>query len=161
MVRVGRYRDVIAAVAFLAFSVTMYSSIDGIRVFAPNSASYVNARFFPYALSIILGGTSLVQLFVAVRNLPDEGGAGMSRAGLMRILASLVLLTAYVASMNALGFVITTAVYIFVQVLLLTPRERFSLRFALGLAVVATAAIHILFVHILTMMLPRAAFLPF
>ena len=159
----GRYKDVLAAIAFIAFSAALFCSTGSIRVFAPNSASYINAQFFPYLLSSILGAVSVVQLIIAIRKLPTatSGAGGMSRDGMVRIFLTLALLAVYVGLLKDVGFLIMTAVYVFCQSLLLTPKERISVKFSLGLALVSSSVIYFLFTQVLTLMLPRAPFMPF
>ena len=160
----GRYKDVIAALVFIAFSAGLFFNTGSIRVFAPNSGSYINAQFFPYLLSSILGIFSVVQLIISIRNLPESkvgAGAGMSRDGVIRIGLTLALLAVYVAFLVDVGFLIMTAVYVFFQALILTPRDRLNIKFALGLAVISSSIIYFLFTYVLELMLPRASFMPF
>lgn len=159
----GRYKEVLAAVAFIAFSAALFFSTGSIRVFAPNSASYINAQFFPYLLSSLLGLVSVVQLIIAIRKLPASVAAkgGMSRGGMGRIFLTLVLLAVYVGLLKDVGFLIMTACYVFFQSLLLTPGDRISVTFSLGLALVSSSVIYFLFTQILSLMLPRAPFMPF
>jgi putative tricarboxylic transport membrane protein len=160
----GRYKDVIAALAFMTFSAALFFNTGSIRVFAPNSGSYINARFFPYLLSSVLGAFSVLQLIISIRNLPEsrtDAGTGMSRDGMIRIALTLALLAVYVAFLQNVGFLIMTAVYVFFQTLLLTPRNRVNKKFALGLALISSSAIYFLFTYVLKLMLPRAPFMPF
>ena len=159
----GKYKDVLAAIAFIAFSAAIFCSTSSIRVFAPNSASYVNAQFFPYLLSSILGAVSVIQLIIAIRKLPGNKAAegGMTRDGMIRIVLTLLLLGLYVGLLKDVGFLIMTAVYVFFQSLILTPKDRISVKFSLGLAVISSSVIYFLFTQILTLMLPRAPFMPF
>jgi putative tricarboxylic transport membrane protein len=159
----GRYKEILTAVAFIVFSAAIFFSTGSIRVFAPNSASYVNAQFYPYLISAILGVVSIIQLIIAIRKLPSpnpEKGS-MTRDGIIRIALTLVLLAVYVGLLKHVGFLIMTAVYVFFQSLLLTPKDRISVKFALGLALISSSAIYFLFTQILTLMLPRAWFMPF
>ena len=164
MASVGKYKEITAAIAFLLVSVLLYYNTESIRVIAPNSANYINARFFPYVLSILLGVTSIAQLVSAIRQLPGGDvpvAGGLSRVGVARVVATFALLGAYLALLDSLGFLIMTAVYVFLQALVLTPRKHISVPFALGLAVVSSTLIYVLFSHVLTMVLPRAPFLSF
>lgn len=158
----GRYKDVLAAVTFIAFSAALFFSTGSIRVFAPNSASYINAQFFPYLLSSVLGLVSVVQLIIAIRKLPTVTATkgGMGRDGMIRIFLTLTLLAVYVGLLKDVGFLIMTAVYVFFQALLLTPRDRISVRFSLGLALISASVIYFLFTQVLSLMLPRAPFMP-
>jgi hypothetical protein len=54
-----------------------------------------------------------------------------------------------------------TAVYVFFQTLLLMPRDRINMKFALGLAVISSSVIYYLFSYALQLILPRASFMPF
>lgn len=159
----GRYKDVLAAITFVAFSAAIFFSTGSIRVFAPNSASYVNAQFFPYLLSSILGAVSVIQLIIAIGKLSrqNETKSAMRRDGMVRIFLTLLLLAVYVGLLKDVGFLIMTIVYVFFQALLLTPRDRISVKFSLGLAVISSTVIYFLFTQILTLMLPRAPFMPF
>lgn len=159
----GKYKDVLAAIIFTAFSAALFCSTGSIRVFGPNSGSYINAQFFPYLLSSLLGAVSILQLVIAIRKLPENAVAagGMSREGMVRILLTLLLLALYVGLLWNVGFLIMTAVYVFCQSLILTPRKKINVKFSLGLAVISSSVIYFLFTQILTLMLPRAPFMPF
>jgi hypothetical protein len=159
----GKYKDVLAAIAFIAFSAALFFSTGSIRVFAENSASYINAQFFPYLLSSTLGVVSIVQLIIAIRKLPNviTAKGSMSRDGIIRIVLTLVLLAVYVGLLKQLGFLIMTAVYVFFQSLILVPKDRINFKFSLGLAVISSSVIYFLFTQILSLMLPRAWFMPF
>lgn len=160
----GRYKDVIAALAFMTFSAALFLNTGAIKVFAPNSGSYINARFFPYLLSSVLGAFSVLQLIISIRKLPEnkmDAGTLMSRDGMIRIALTLALLVVYVALLTDVGFLIMTAVYVFFQTLLLTSRDRVNMKFALGLAVISSSVIYCLFTYVLELLLPRASFMPF
>ncbi len=163
-----KYKEVLSGIVFLLLCVAVYHSSGSIRVFAPNSGSYINAQFFPKLISAALGIVSVFQIVSGIRSVhaaaPSEEGVssgGMSRGGMLRIVATLVLLALYVALMKDVGFLIMTALYIFVQALILTPGDRVRLPFITGLAVISSSLIYFLFVNVLSMMLPRAPFLPF
>jgi len=174
---VGKYKEVIAAVCLIAFSIALYYNAGNIRILQPNSASYINSRFFPYLIAGILFLASLFELFASIRRLPrasvpDDATAGakagvkagvkagMDKAGIFRVAATLLLLVAYVALLNTLGFLIMTALYLFGQILLLTPGRQRHIPFAVCLSAVASSLIYWIFSHVLTLMLPRGP-LPF
>ena len=160
-----KYKQVIAAACLLAFSVALYFSSGTIRILQPNSASYINSRFFPYVIAGILFVFSLLELVASIRRLPRDtaGGnekAGIDRTGILRIAATLLLLVVYVALLNTLGFLIMTIVYLFGQILLLTPSLKRHILFTAGLSVIASSLIYWVFSHVLTLVLPRGP-LPF
>jgi putative tricarboxylic transport membrane protein len=160
-----KYKHVIAAAVLLVFCIALYTGAQSIRVLQPNSASYINSRFFPVCISVIMGFVSLLELAASIRSLSGKssvgsGGQTLSPAGILRIVATLALLAGYVALLNTVGFWIMTTLYLFAQMLLLTPADRRNVRFAAALAFAASTAIYIFFSHILTLVLPRGP-LPF
>jgi putative tricarboxylic transport membrane protein len=160
-----KYKEVIAAACLVAISVALYYSAGGIRILQPNSASYINSRFFPYLIAGFLFLASLFEFFACIRRLsraraPGDAKAGMDKAGIFRIAATLLLLGAYVALLNTLGFLIMTVVYLFGQILLLTPDWKRHIPFAACLSAAASGLIYWTFAHVLTLMLPRGP-LPF
>ena len=160
-----KYKQVIAAACLLAFSVALYFSSGTIRILQPNSASYINSRFFPYVIAGILFVCSLFELVASIRRLPRDTAvgnakAGIDKAGILRIAATLLLLVVYIALLNTLGFLIMTIAYLFGQILLLTPSLQRHILFTAGLSVIASSLIYWVFSHVLTLMLPRGP-LPF
>ncbi len=161
-----RYKEVVSGVVFLLLSVGAYFGADGIRVFAPNSGSYINAQFFPKLIAGALALVSVFQVLYGVHSLQPAGrskgnGTDMNRSGMLRIVATLVLLALYVALMKDVGFLIMTIVYIFGQALILTPKDRVNVPFITCLAVISSSVVYFMFVNVFSLMLPRAPFLPF
>lgn len=72
-----------------------------------------------------------------------------------RVLLSLVLLAASIFLLEYVGFLIIGAVYLFLQILILSPKEkRKPIRYAL-LSIVISAAVYLLFVRAFHVMLPN------
>ncbi|MDR1827127.1 MAG: tripartite tricarboxylate transporter TctB family protein [Methylobacteriaceae bacterium] len=164
MVVINRYKDIIACIALLLLSAAVYYNTGFIRVFEPNSASYINGQFFPYLLSGALCLAALIQLFNSIRELhrsPADKDSVISRGALIRIVATLVILAIYTALLSTFGFLIMSMLYVFVQVIVLSPKGRLNLPVAAVLAVVSSGAIYFLFTQVLTMVLPRPPFMPF
>ena len=70
------------------------------------------------------------------------------------MVATIVVFTAYVLLMKPVGFIITSAVYLFLQMLILCPKEkRNSILFAV-ISVVCAVAIYYIFRNGLNVMLP-------
>lgn len=161
-----KYKEIISGLVFVVFSITAYFYADSIRVFAPNSGNYINAQFFPKVISFMLGLVSVYQVIVGIRQLAKTAAVPcdahtMSRTAILRIVATLILLMIYVALLESLGFLIMTVLYIFFQVLILTPRERINYPFTIGLSVVFSGLVYFMFTQVFSLMLPRAEFLPF
>ncbi len=124
--------DIIPGSVMAVFAVLYLLNIPSIKVFDGLGSTPINNHFVPY----LWGGAILVlSLWLVVRGLGKrkkflaEGGT-VEKTDLKKIIseyreviASFVALTIYVALMDAVGFVIMTILYTFVQILILTPRE--------------------------------------
>lgn len=69
-------------------------------------------------------------------------------------LLSVVALTAYVALLDGLGFLIMTTLYLFAQITILAPAGKRNYPLFGGIAVATTALVYGLFVRVLYVMLP-------
>lgn len=72
------------------------------------------------------------------------------------VVASFIALGLYVGLMGVIGFLITTVVYLFVQILILTPREKWKKNYvpAAITAVVAGVVLFFIFRYVLNVLLP-------
>jgi len=156
-----KYKELAAGVIFLTFSVAYYHNATTIRVLARH---FYNAQWLPKLLAIVMIALSIAQIIYGVKALnqrqtrQDEGGeaaAVSNQSGNIRILATIVILAIYIALLRQVGFLVMTMVYVFLQTLVLTPKEKRSILFIAALSVVVSLAIHLMFVQGFQLMLPR------
>lgn len=164
-----KYRELISGVAFLIFSVAYYLNASTIKVLSPNSGNYINGQFFPKLMAVFMGIVSICQIYGGIKlnggksktdAAPGAQGASLDRAGVMRILATLISLAVYVALIKTAGFLLMTILYVFAQTFILIPREKRNLPFMVILDIVFSVAVYFIFVHGFQLMLPRGP-LPF
>ena len=157
--------DIIPGIVLSLFAIAYLSQIHNIVEFKGLGSTPLTNRFVPY----LWGGSLLVlSLWVLIRGFRKrkkylaEGGQA-DKSSLMEVLrdkrevvASFVALTIYVALMGSLGFVITTLGYVFVQILILTPRENWKKTWlpALITAAVAGGLLFYIFRYLLNVLLP-------
>lgn len=113
----------------------------------------VDATTVPTILAWMMIGLGLIELVGALRrpSLPGTTSGG----NLVTVALTLVLIAGYVAALRPLGFPIATAIYLFLQFLVLTPRgsgRQFPLY--LGLSVAASAVIFATFRYGFDLLLP-------
>lgn len=158
-------QDIVPGIVLTVFSLLYLACIPQIKIFDGLGATPLNNRFVPY----LWGGFLLVlSLWLIIRGLGKrkkflaEGGTVTKfdwKATLDKyreVIASFVCLTIYVALMDAIGFVIMTIVYLFVQILILTPRENWKKNYipAAITAVVCGVVLYIIFREMLNVLLP-------
>lgn len=134
----------------------------------------VDSAFVPTVLAVMMCVLGVLQIVAAARHRhdddtaggrgPDAGepkadaGAGQLRAGgsgYLTVLMTLGLIAGYTALLNSVGFPIMTAIYLFLQFLVLTPADARPRpgRYAL-IAVVAAVSIFATFRYGFELMLP-------
>ena len=154
----NRYKEIISGLFMLTISAFYLLNAFKIKIL---SRVFFNASMFPKILGIALAILAIGQIVNAVAKLRKEARAnggqssGISRAGKIRVAATLVALVIYLAFMRDLGFLIMTAFYVFAQILILTPRGKLSIPLLLILSTVFPAAVYLLFVYGFQLLLPR------
>ena len=73
----------------------------------------------------------------------------------MAVPLTLCLLLIYVLTIGRLGFVLTSIIYLFFQIIILSPNGKIRVPFAAVIAVIAPVIIYLVFVYLLNVPLPR------
>ena len=157
--------DIVPGVVLAAFSIFYMCQISGIRVFKGLGSTPLNNHFVPWLWS---GALLFLSLWLIVRGVLKYRRFGAKEGGSLwaalmdkrEVIASFIALGLYVAFMNSLGFVIATTAYVFVQILLLTPVERWGRNVvpAVVTAVVAGCLLFYIFRSTLNVLLPVGLF---
>lgn len=92
--------------------------------------SFIDAAFVPYVLAIfmcVLGGLQLVfgaRKAPAAETEPAADGKKDEVSEYLTVIKTLALIAAYIATLEPIGFPIVTAVYLYLQFIVLTPHEQ-------------------------------------
>lgn len=117
----------------------------------------IDAAFVPWVLAVSLCLLGALQLWMW-RKLPDKRAEPAEKPETIdypTVFKTLALVLLYTALMEPVGFLITTALYLYVQFIVLTPAEQKvkHLRYAL-IAVVSAVLIFYIFRHGFDLLLP-------
>ncbi|MCI8909512.1 MAG: tripartite tricarboxylate transporter TctB family protein [Oscillibacter sp.] len=161
-----QYRlDIIPGIVLALFSIGYLAMIPQIQTFDGMGATPLTNHFIPTLWGSVL---LLLSLWIVVRGLRkrkkflEEGGKVEKtsfRDALMEkreVAASFLSLTIYVALMGVVGFAPMTVLYVFVQILILTPREKWKKNIvpALVTAVITGCVLFYIFRYMLNVLLP-------
>lgn len=150
-------------IGVLTLAVFLYAASFDIKEFV---ITRVGASFLPRltaALFAILGGILVIgsfrcaSLVESVSKPHDQKQTGSKKqvfGGLPAVVLSILLMCIYVSLINSIGFILTSAGYIFLQILILSKdAKRNYLMFAL-VSVVIPIAVYFLFVKVFKVMIP-------
>ena len=157
--------DIVPGIVIALFSLACLSMIPSIKVFDGLGATPLTNHFVPYlwgGVLLFLGVWITLRGFRKRKKYLTEGGK-IEKSSLKAILmdkrevvASFIALGLYVGLMGPVGFVITTILYVFVQILILTPREKWKKNVipAAITAVVTGGLLFYIFRYLLNVLLP-------
>lgn len=154
-----KYWDLASGIAFLVLSITVFIGAQHVKTLAVSS---IGSGFFPSVVSVLLAITSIAIIaggIVQARK-PDPSPASKARASteekprVWGVIGTFALMAGYALLISKLGFLITTTLYLFVQMNILSPKQsRRQLMFAI-IAVLAAVIIYYTFVKVFNLMLP-------
>ena len=157
--------DIIPGIVLALFSIGYLSQIHNIVEFKGLGSTPLTNRFVPYLWS---GSLLVLSLWITIRGLrkrkklveeggtPEKTNLRKALSDKREVVLSFLALALYVALMGPVGFVITTLVYVFVQILILTPREKWKKTYlpAVITAAVSAGALFYIFRYLLNVLLP-------
>ena len=143
-------KGIITSILFLAFSIVM---IVFARQYKPMMKNDLGSGFFPMVVGIAMAALSVLRLILAIRE--KKGEVKKSGDDLMGGLATIILIGGYCIAFNPIGFIISTMVYLFLQILVLTPKEKRSWPITIAISVIAPIVFYVLFVYAINTPLPK------
>lgn len=162
----SNYRlDIIPGIVIALFALAYLLMVPGIQTFTGLGSTPLTNHFVPY----LWGGFLLfLGLYVAVRGVLKRSAfikAGgkitpfdLNKAidGKREVIGSFVVLTIYVALMDAVGFVPMTIAYLFFQILVLTPKHEWKKAYipALITGIICAVVLYYIFRYRLNVLLP-------
>ncbi|KAB0547017.1 tripartite tricarboxylate transporter TctB family protein [Pseudomonas argentinensis] len=121
--------------------------------------SFIDAAFVPYVLAIFMCGLGVLQLVFGFRNAPAADAPADDKKGEVSeygtVIKTLALIAAYIATLEPIGFPIVTAIYLYLQFIVLTPHGQKigHLTYAIT-AIVSAIVIYLIFRQGFDLMLP-------
>ena len=149
-----KYLDVASGIGIIAMAVALLYGSTTVKTL---DVSRFGAGFFP---AIVAGMLFVLGIVILVGGMRKAKGAGEKAAdgeGKLRawgVLATFGLMAAYATLMPIIGFIITTTVYLFVQMnILAAKKQKKQVLFGL-VSVIASVSVYFTFVKVFQLMLP-------
>ncbi len=153
-----RYRDLILGVVMLTVSFLYYYFAARIKTRPMLTPGYAGAQVVPRLLGVILAILSVLLIVQAVLRLKQnkgEDGEKMTRDDLLSVILTFAVTIFYVATMQPLGFILSTILFLFLLMNVLAPRDKRKRGMFLLISVVFTAIVFVAFRIGLSQLLPR------
>lgn len=152
-----KYNDLIVGVTMLAFGLFYLIMTTQIQ----RKGKTIDATFFPYILStimLIVGSLQTIKGVLASKKYDAASyvePAAHEKGDMKTVLITVGLIIAYVALLKPLGFILSSTIYLFVQIMVMVP-NRIKKNYVLYavIAVATSALIYVSFRFGLDLMLP-------
>ncbi|MEY8319890.1 tripartite tricarboxylate transporter TctB family protein [Lachnospiraceae bacterium 46-61] len=161
-------KNLIPGIVLTIFSIIYLVLTSQIKKFSGLGSDPLGARAIPYlwgisllVLSLILVVRGIKQRSLAIKN-NTFVKSQLNLSGMIKenreIVLTFVSLAVYIALLEPVGFLIMTAVYLFAQTLILTPKEKRNYIVTLITSIVIAVALDYVFVCLLNVLLPLGIF---
>lgn len=159
-------KDLIAGIVLLVFCIAYFAMTSNIKVFTGVGAPPISARDMPRVWSIVLGVLAIILIARSIisgqKEIVEKEEKAASPMVWIKdnyaVLGSFVALFLYAILIKKVGFLICTAIYLPVQIQLLTDKEKRGKRNYIMTAVISvafTVLSYVVFFKLLNVPLPR------
>lgn len=144
-----KQRDIICSIAFIIFGMVLYVAALSVNSVIAND---VGPAFMPKVIGVFIAVLAALKLVLSIMSKGNKAKATNEdiKAGVFTIIA----LLAYVLLFNPLGFIVSTALYLFAQFMILSTENNRNIKQFTILSIVTPLIIYFLFVYGFKLILP-------
>lgn len=152
-----KYGDIVVGVFFMVLGAVLYLAAAAL----PKSAVMdIGPDFMPKVVAILVFVLALVLTIQSLVGLKDKkiDPDSIPKCDYRRVITSIILVLIYVFTMQPVGFIVTTLVYLPLQMLVLSPNDQRgpkNIAVLVVIDVIFTLAVYSLFRYAFMIMLPR------
>lgn len=152
-----KYGDIVVGVFFMVLGAILYFAAAALP---KSTVMDIGPDFMPKVTAILIFILALALTIQSVMGLKDKeiDPDSIPKCDYKRVITSIILMLIYVFAMRPVGFIVTTLVYLPLQMLVLSPDDQRGVKNIAVLAVIDvifTLAVYFLFRYAFMIMLPR------
>jgi putative tricarboxylic transport membrane protein len=157
-----KYGDLISGSFLLILSVAMFIASFYVKRLTISS---IGSGFVPQVVAVLLAIVSIAIIrhgIIAVRNNPKaekkksaiKKDSKEEKLNVTGVLITLVLIVIYIATLASVGFLITTAMYLFLQITALATKEQRKIPLFIIISILTSTSVYFIFIKVFHLMLP-------
>ncbi|MFC0274373.1 tripartite tricarboxylate transporter TctB family protein [Metabacillus herbersteinensis] len=160
-------KDIYGSVFLIAVSIVMYVATYSIQKL---TVSKIGADFMPRIIAIAIFVLSLVLLVNSVKQMKqskdmnqrrleveedeDEQEDANRKISPLAVVLTIVLMIVYISLLKTVGFLIMTAVYLFLQMYFLADKKEQKIPLFVGVSIITSISVYFCFKSVFHLMLP-------
>jgi putative tricarboxylic transport membrane protein len=158
-------RELYTNIFFLVLSVAYFIGTLSIDSFSPFGNRGLDSQSIPQVLALLLFGFSIMKIVLGVRKINKERSLGNKDDSVSRVhikinkklILCIALLAVYALLFDPLGFIISSCLYLFSMIFMLSAKEKRTkmLLFLIPFSIIVPVLIYVLFSSVLGVILPR------
>lgn len=152
----NKQRDILCSAIFLVFGIGMFYLSFGIK---HRITSDVGSGYVPKFIAICIIAAAGAKLILSLKDKSTSSGKKeASEFDLPGGIGTVALMLMYMMALEPVGFILSSAVYLFLQILLMSNKDnRKPVLFAV-ISIVLPVAVYALFNYVIKMPLPKGVF---
>lgn len=149
----NKQRDILSSALFLIFGAGMFFLSLGIKHRIPSDvgSAYV-PKFIAICIMIVAGAKLILSLM-------DKSASGKKKEGVefdkLGGIGTVVLMFAYMLALEPVGFIVSSVLYLFLQILLMSNKDNRNIPLFAIISVLLPIGISALFYYVIKMPLPK------
>jgi putative tricarboxylic transport membrane protein len=148
-------KDILVAVLFIALGAFIFMQSMGIEPLMNND---VGSGFFPKVVAIVIIAIATAKLIITLKDKDQDVVEKTTDKDMAGGWITVILIGIYVLVYQSIGFLISTAVYLFLQILVLCPKEKRNIPVFGLVSIITPVFIYTMFVYLINMPLPKGIF---
>ncbi len=145
-----RVKNIICSVTFILFGTGMF--FEAIKI-KPLMGRDLGSGFMPKLIAIAIIATAVATLVMALRKHPAQA-TDKKDTDIKGGLLTIACIAAYVVLYDTLGFLVSTFLYLFTQILILSNDKNRKIPLFFTIAIATSIIVYVLFVYVIGMPLP-------
>lgn len=149
-----KVKEILISVVFMLVGIFIYLQAMNIKPLMKNE---LGSGYFPKVVAGTMIVLSILNIFLNLRktHIEDESN---TKSDLFGGLSTIALIGIYSFLYQKVGFLIGTSIYLFLQILILAPKEKRNIMLFAIISVVFSVFVYYLFTRIINMPLPKGIF---
>lgn len=149
-----KVKEILISVVFMLIGIFIYLQAMNIEPLMKNE---LGSGYFPKVVAGTMIVLSILNLFLNLKktHIEDENN---TKSDLFGGLSTIALIGIYSLLYQKVGFLIGTSLYLFLQILILAPKEKRNIMLFAIISVVFSVFVYYLFTRIINMPLPKGIF---
>lgn len=149
-----KVKEILISVVFMLVGIFIYLQAMNIKPLMKNE---LGSGYFPKVVAGTMIVLSILNIFLNLRktHIEDEN---KTKSDLFGGLSTIALIGIYSLLYQKVGFLIGTSLYLFLQILILAPKEKRNIMLFAIISVVFSVFVYYLFTRIINMPLPKGIF---